>query len=79
VTLHVSQNTRGRRSAIDGRTTRHVGYAMSRRIRKRVEIVCAQLTKTRLSAGLASGDDVPNLHRVIGYEHSVDQQLYQVG
>jgi transposase len=38
VTPHVAQNT-GRRggSAIDGRTTRHLGYAMSQRIRKRVE------------------------------------------
>ncbi len=37
VTPHVTQNTSGRRSAIDGRTTRHVGYATSQRIRKRVE------------------------------------------
>src|SRR5215210_8059407 len=38
VTPHVAQNT-GRRggSAIDGRTTRHPGYAVSQRIRKRVE------------------------------------------
>ena len=36
VTPHVAQNT-GRRSAIDGRTTRHSGYAVSQRIRKRVE------------------------------------------
>jgi transposase len=34
---HVAQNTNGRRSAIDGRTTRHAGYAMSQRIRKRIE------------------------------------------
>lgn len=34
---HVAQNTSGRRSAIDGRTTRHAGYAMSQRIRKRIE------------------------------------------
>jgi transposase len=34
---HVAQNTSGRRSAIDGRTTRHAGYAISQRIRKRVE------------------------------------------
>ncbi|MCA3383125.1 MAG: transposase, partial [Roseomonas sp.] len=31
------QNTHGRRSAIDGRTTRHPGYAISLRIRKRIE------------------------------------------
>ncbi len=34
---HVAQNTSGRRSAIDGRTTRHPGYAASLRIRKRIE------------------------------------------
>jgi transposase len=39
VTPHVSQNTKGRRSAIDGRTTRHVGYAVSVRVRKRIEEV----------------------------------------
>src|SRR5438132_2193571 len=37
VTPHVAQNTSGRRSAIDGRTTRHTGYRVSQRIRKRVE------------------------------------------
>ena len=37
VTPHVAQNTRGRRSAIDGRTSRHAGYAASQRIRKRIE------------------------------------------
>jgi transposase len=37
VTPHVAQNTSGRRSAIDGRTTRHEGYRVSQRIRKRVE------------------------------------------
>ena len=37
VTPHVAQNTSGRRSAIDGRTTRHPGYRVSQRIRKRVE------------------------------------------
>lgn len=36
-TPHVAQNTSGRSSAIDGRTTRHAGYAMSQRIRKRIE------------------------------------------
>lgn len=39
VTPHVAQNTKGRSSAIDGRTTRHPGYAVSQRIRKRVEEV----------------------------------------
>ena len=37
VTPHVAQNTSGRASAIDGRTTRHAGYAISQRIRKRIE------------------------------------------
>jgi len=37
VTPHVAQNTSGRRSAIDGRTTRYPGYAVSQRVRKRVE------------------------------------------
>lgn len=37
VTPHVAQNTSGRSSAIDGRTTRHGGYAASQRIRKRIE------------------------------------------
>jgi transposase len=36
-TPHVAQNTNGRASAIDGRTTRHAGYAVSQRIRKRIE------------------------------------------
>ena len=37
VTPHVAQNSNRRRSAIDSRTTRHSGYAVSQRIRKRVE------------------------------------------
>jgi transposase len=37
VTPHVAQNTAGRRSAIDRRTTRHPGYDLSQRIRKRIE------------------------------------------
>ncbi len=37
VTPHVARNTSGRRSAIDGRTTRHAGYGASQRIRKRIE------------------------------------------
>jgi len=37
VTPHVAQNTSRRRSAIDGRTTRHPGYGASQRIRKRIE------------------------------------------
>jgi len=37
VTPHVAQNTSNRRSAIDQRTTRHPGYAVSQRFRKRIE------------------------------------------
>ena len=37
VRAHVAQNTHGRRSAIDGRTTRHAGYGISQTIRKRIE------------------------------------------
>ena len=39
MTPHVAQNDRGRRSAIDRRTTRHPGYRLSQRRRKRVEEV----------------------------------------
>jgi len=39
VTPHVAQNTTNRRSPIDGRTTRHPGYAVSGRMRKRIEEV----------------------------------------
>jgi transposase len=37
VTPHVAQNTGGRRSAIDARTTRHAGYVASQRKRKLIE------------------------------------------
>jgi transposase len=53
VTPHVAQNTSGRSSAIDGRTTRHEGYGVSQRIRKRIEEVfgwmkaVAPMRKTR--------------------------------
>jgi transposase len=36
-TPHVAQNNKGRKSAIDGRTTRHAGYGISQRKRKRIE------------------------------------------
>ena len=36
ITPHVAQDT-ARRSAIDGRTTRHRGYAVNQRIGKRIE------------------------------------------
>ncbi|BDV41623.1 hypothetical protein GURASL_05460 [Geotalea uraniireducens] len=41
VTPHVTRNTtttkKGRRSSIDGRTTRHKSYAASQKFRKRIE------------------------------------------
>jgi transposase len=37
VTPHVAQNNTNRRSAINGRTTQHVGYAISQKKRKRIE------------------------------------------
>ena len=37
VTPHVTQNTTHRTSAIDDRTTRHRGYALSQRARMRIE------------------------------------------
>jgi transposase len=37
ITPHVAQNNTHRSSAIDGRTTRHAGYAISQQKRKRVE------------------------------------------
>ena len=58
---HVARNTNGRRSAIDGRTSRHAGYAASQRIRKRIEEAfgwiktVAGLRKTKLR-GLAKVD-----------------------
>jgi transposase len=36
-TPHVAQHNNGRRSAIDGRTTRHPGHRVSQRIRPRIE------------------------------------------
>ena len=50
---HVTKTGKRRKTAIDGRTTRHVGYAISQRRRKRIEEVfawvktIAGLSKTR--------------------------------
>jgi transposase len=43
---HVAQNDKGRRSAIDGRTTRHAGYAVSLKKRWLVEKVFGWLKQT---------------------------------
>jgi transposase len=46
VTPHIAQNTSGRRSAIDGRTTSSPGYAISQQIRKRVEEIFGWMKTT---------------------------------
>jgi IS5 family transposase len=43
VTPHVAQHSTGRSSAIDGRTTRHPGDAVSQRKRNGVEAICGWL------------------------------------
>src|SRR5262249_57995884 len=48
VTPHLAQNTTKRRSAIDARTTRHPGYALSQRARKRVEEIFGWLKTVAL-------------------------------
>jgi transposase len=48
VTPHVAQNNTNRRSAIDGRTTRHPGYQISQRKRKRIEEIFGWLKSVGL-------------------------------
>ena len=45
-TPHVAQNDTNRRSAIDARTTRHSGYDVSQRVRKRIEEIFAGARKS---------------------------------
>ena len=47
VTPHVAQNTRGRAGLIHARTTRHAGYAISQRIRKKIEEGIVTFVKNR--------------------------------
>ena len=47
---HITKTGKQRRTAIDGRTTRHVGYEVSQRCRKRIEEVFGWI---KSSAGLA--------------------------
>ena len=47
-TPHVAQNTNGRRSRIDARTTRHAGYAVSQVKRKRIEEIFGWLKTVAL-------------------------------
>ena len=51
VTPHIAQNNTNRRSAIDGRTTRHEGYVVSQRVRKRVEEIFGWM---KMIAGMRS-------------------------
>ncbi len=48
VTPHVAQNNTNRKSAIDGRTTRHDGYQISQRKRKRIEEIFGWLKSVGL-------------------------------
>ena len=48
LTPHVTQNTSGRRRAIDGRPTRHAGYTARRRGRKRIEEIFGWLKTVAL-------------------------------
>ena len=63
VTPHVAQNTSGRRSAIDRRVTRHPGYSVSQRIRKRVEEIFGWMKTVsgfRRTRYLGGGQDGPS-------------------
>ena len=67
-TPHVAQNTNGRRSsAIDGRTTRHAGYGVSQRIRKRIEEAFGWINiiagQSEPSSAAASASDGPSPSR----------------
>ena len=60
VTPHAARNDRGRRSAIDGRTTRHAGYGQSLRRRELVEEVFGWLKTVRGGASCATSDGQRN-------------------
>jgi len=54
---HVAQNTGGRGSAIDGRTTRHAGYVKSQRLRKRIEEAFGWIKSAGLRRPMLRGRD----------------------
>jgi hypothetical protein len=56
VTPHVAQNNTNRKSAIDGRTTRHDGYQISQRKRKRRDLRLAE-------GGRLAAQTPPSRHR----------------
>jgi hypothetical protein len=43
-----------------------------------LEIVCSQVTKPRLGAGIGGWDHVADLDLAVGHHHPVDQQLHQL-
>ena len=79
VTPHVAQNDKRRRSAIDDRTTTHVGYEISQRKRKAVEQVfgwgktVGPIRKTKHRGKRACGLDV-HLHPG-GLQSRADEEL----
>jgi Transposase DDE domain len=56
-TPHVAQNNSRQRSAIDGRTTRHAGHAVSTRIRKRIEEPFGWIKRSAAAASSATAVD----------------------
>src|SRR5437879_12313827 len=64
---HVAQNLERRGgSASDGRTTRHAGYALSQRKRKRVEQTCGRM-KTVEPLGKHHHHGAPQVNWIITY------------
>lgn len=67
----MAQNVNGRRSAIDGRTTRYAGYRASLRIRKQIEEAFGWIKtidgqdKTRFRAVTASDGPSPSPPRLM--------------
>jgi len=60
VTPHIAQNISGRRSAVDGRSTPHAGYAVSQRKRKRM---VSQRKRKRIEEPFGRGKTIGGLAR----------------
>lgn len=56
-TPHVAQHDNGRRSAIDGRTTRHPGHRVSQRIRPRIEEPFGWMKTIAGGTGIDAGNE----------------------
>jgi hypothetical protein len=54
------------------------GYAVSQRIRKRIEVVFTQLAKADVLALGAGGQDVADLDLGIGDDHAVHEQHHEL-